>query len=546
MNEALDYLHSYSVYNLGHLNIPLIRPQSSYTIGHYCIKSLSPDTNTLTHNGKPIHTFRHSIDVRKLWSLINIRHDDEFLVTQVCPRICHPSIPDAHYFNYRDPLGHMVGTIKRVAHQPVVKLTRDHPLLKEFGKFVWTWIKSHYVPLDYIEINHSNLDELWLDGSKYNLNEKRRFHDQLQAFIDDGPGKGFYTCNSFIKKELMSELKTPRIINSRSDQFKAVFAPATKLIELQVCHNSHFIKGQNKHEFIHRLLEVQSLCSEPHIYETDYSSFEGSFDHLLMLECEYKLLTYMLRNNPQLHNIIKRLYKQNNLLIYQDRSGVTAKSTVKGSRMSGEMWTSMCNGFTNQMLFEFCVSKSSALNKEYDYVVEGDDGFLCTSFNLDTSPISNLGFQLKCEAVSDINEMSFCGICMHDNHFVPDVATTLMKLPYTFDVSAKHSKRRRLELARAKAVSLLYESQGVPILQPLAFRILKLTEGAQINMKDFDWWYANYMLPTELPTKFDHLEECITQSMRQFIEDKFSISVADQLSIELAIENFSLTTIFMT
>lgn len=525
------------------MEIPLIRMHASYTIGAYCLSSFGRNVNLLSYKGKVIHRFVNTIDVRVLWSLVKYRYDDHYQVTQVCPRIDHPSIPQPQYFDYRDPLGHMVGMVKRVAHAPVAVLTRDHPVLRDFGRFVWQWIKSHYTPLEPIDLSHENLDELWLDGSKYNQHEKAKFHEELEKFIQDGPSKGFYTCNSFIKREIMSERKAPRIINSRSDQFKAVFAPATKLIEAQVCHNEHFIKGQNKHEFINRLLEVQGICSEPHIYETDYSSFEGSFDKLIMLECEYKLLTYMLRNNPVLHNIIKRLYKQNNLMIFSDSQGISSKCSVPGSRMSGEMWTSLCNGFTNQMLFEYCVSKQEISGKTYDYVVEGDDGFLSTNFNLDTRPILGLGFQLKCEAVSDINEMSFCGICMHDGHFVPDVLTTLMKLPYTFDASVRRSDRRKLEMARAKGVSLIYEAQGIPILQPLALRILKLTEHARLNKRDFDWWYAHYILPEDLPTKFDSLAEDITPSMREFVEERFGISVEDQLVIERDIENYDLSTI---
>lgn len=462
-----------------------------------------------------------------------------YLPKQICPMIIHDSIPVPHIYNFKNMNGLVLGAIKRVLHEN----SCDFRVLEEFQSFVSHFIHTNFEPIEHIEISHENLDLYWLDDSKYNLSEKEKFHKCLDDYLDNNLYPDFYACKTFVKKEIYPEIKYPRIISSRSDQFKAVVAPFIKEIEKVVTHNEHYIKGQDKHQFVHRLQQIQdNFCR---MYETDYSSFEGSFSSRFMYVCEYQLLRYMLSFNPDVNKIIKYVYKNPNVMQFSF-DYAHGSIVCPGSRMSGEMWTSMCNGFTNQMLFLFCVSKTpEADGRDFDYVVEGDDGLLGCAFPLNVKPVSDLGFSLKIVEGECINDLSFCGICTYNDKFIPDFPSTLMKFPFTFNHEAPHSKRRRYELARAKAVSLLYEGSGMPVLQELALRVLRLTKGVKLNLKDFDWWYLEFMLPKDviLQEDFSELIMPVTDDIRSFFEYRFGMSIQDQLNIESEIKNSQLDSI---
>jgi hypothetical protein len=85
---------------------------------------------------------------------------------------------------------------------------------------------------------------------------------------------------------------------------------------------------------------------------TDYTSFESSFVSEVMQVCEKQLYTYMAPT------------RRKQVLQFMDIIGginickfKTCKTTIRGKRMSGEMNTSVANGFTNLMLMEYCCSK---------------------------------------------------------------------------------------------------------------------------------------------------------------------------------------------
>lgn len=495
---------------------------------------------TLYKDNKAIRWYTGDYDFYQDLALhLNIPVTQEYrFVSQVAPKIEHPAIKEPHYFNFKHPLGMVAGFCKRVCHE----VHFDPSDMAQFRSFVQSFINKNYTRLPYVPLSHENLDHYWLDNSKYNLIQKKNFHDALQRFMDGEIDKDFYKCKAFLKKEPYAEIKFPRVINSRSNQFKAVVAPLIHLMEEHVCVNDHTIKHKEKHQFTHRMQSIQEKYER--VYETDYSSFEGSFSREFQMSCEYQLMCYMLAENPQVLRVIKHVYKNPNQCYWNQGS-----VTLPGSRMSGEMWTSSMNGFSNRMLFEYTChqnAKSQGYPIDYDFIVEGDDGLLATSRAIDLSYVERLGFKLKIATADNINDLSFCGINMCDGMYVPDVTRTLQNIVFSLDPGTHESIRKRKEMIHARGLSLMVESSGIPILQPMA--LLLLSFGNKYKYKDLDWWYANHMFDREdfsLSTaKFiSKYRKPITYRMRRFVEHKYGISIADQYKIEHKLATITLTDI---
>lgn len=470
---------------------------------------------------------------------LNIPIESEYQhVSQVAPLFAHENIHEPHYFNFNNPLGMVAGFCKRVCH----KVEFDEDEMKSFRSFVTRFINKNYTRLPHIDLSHDNLDRLWLDGSHYNTMQKNRFHEALERFLVEGKDKDFYSCKAFIKKEPYAEYKFPRIINSRSDQFKAVVAPLVHLMEEQVCVNEHTIKHKEKHQFTQRMQDIQLRFGT--VYETDYSSFEGSFSREFQMSCEYQLMCYMLADNPEVLSVIKHVYKCDNVCFWN--KGV---AIIPGSRMSGEMWTSSMNGFSNRMLFEYTCYKNSQKQQhpiDYDFIVEGDDGLLATSRAIDLSYVNKLGFKLKVAKADSINELSFCGINVCEGKYVPDVSRTLQNITFSLDPGTASSVRRRKEMIHARGLSLMVESSGIPILQELAIKLLSFSN--KYNIRDIDWWLRMNMFSESdwaLGTRkfIAKYKRPVTMEMRRFVEQKYKISVASQFKMEKQIKNITLNDI---
>lgn len=469
------------------------------------------------------------------------------------PIICQ----DPVIVNYRSVNNHIRGLCKRVCHQNFVEFRDNdgHPtyngtLLRSFKKFVQNQIKK-YEPLDFIPFSHEFLDSSWLNSAhSYTLKQKAQFHKLLDSVLEqtDLPGyiqanqSKFYTVDSFVKREFYAEMKEARVINARPNLFKAVAAPYIKEIEHRVIYNEHFIKGKTPDLVAERMSEI--VAKYKYVAETDYSSFEGSFQQEFQRACEYQLFKHMLKNNPIIWSIIKPIYFSRAHAVLKTSGSLNAHASFIGSRMSGDMWTSLANGFTNMMLFLFICKHSCThrefRNKEFDYIVEGDDGFFGFNFEADFDLVADLGFKLKLNYANDINDLSFCGIQVGPNNTpVPDFRRTIVKFGWAHDELiirnySDHVTSFEKELMRAKAMSLLATSPGNPILQPLALKVIQLTSDIhKPRDRYFDWWDKEIF---EVHVR-DYHERPITSEMRQYYSSKYNISADDQIRIESIIDS---------
>lgn len=415
------------------------------------------------------------------------------------------------------------GVCKRVAHaQP----TPNYRIREDFFEFVDGIIKllpvAEYVPVDRL------LDD-WLNNSNYNLKRRNLLRRKFKEFDLIHPHR-WLKCKSFIKEEFYEEVKEPRIINSRTDWFKAKIGPYIHLVEKYV-YDEHFIKHMLPADVAKRMEEIAEGYDL--FYETDYSSFEGSFEFEFMQRVEYRMMRHVLQNFPEACYILDLVYNAPNRIIFQRMYS----AQFKGSRMSGDMWTSLANGFTNYCLIKFYLHKNEAFG---NFLVEGDDGFIACNKELDVSYAQALGFKLKIEVKRDHNSVQFCGLRVHDGILVPDIYKTLFKFGATQDVKMiKHFKKIGTNPKHArefnnwfysKAMSLLATGAGVPIVQEVALHVLNNVDG-RLDYKYVDWWEKTFFNLSGLKPK------PITISMREYVAREFNIPIKKQLKIEAEIRS---------
>lgn len=140
--------------------------------------------------------------------------------------------------------------------------------------------------------------------------------------------------------------------------------------------------------------------------------------------------------------------------------------------MSGDMCTSLGNGFTNLMLALFIAEEKQGLLRG---LVEGDDGIFATNFTLAASDYARLGFTIKIIEVADPCHASFCGIiCTDDGDIIRDPRRFFSSFGWSASFLGCRASLTR-ELLHAKALSAMFETPNCPLVSELAWLALQAT-----------------------------------------------------------------------
>lgn len=284
-----------------------------------------------------------------------------------------------------------------------------------------------------------------------------------------------------VKFEPYLERKPCRLINARVDWAKCEFGPLFSEIEHQVCKLPWFIKYTpvcDRPRAIYDRLD----CDGTPITVTDYTSFEAHFEPDVMWAVEEPLYKFMLSRLPDDERLAF-------LLLWKGVvSGVNTiefrgmfKVFCEGIRMSGEMNTSLGNGWSNLVFYFFAMHENGASWDEIFSAkgfVEGDDGIFQVKDELTptTTQMKRYGLELKIEGISgELSEASFCGQIFDPQELinVADPIVILMKLAWLPRKYINCSDSTRLELLKAKAQSFLHLYNGCPIITPVCDHILK-------------------------------------------------------------------------
>lgn len=393
----------------------------------------------------------------------------------------------------------------------------DAAVLRRFETFVSCWVKRELSPLGHHQMMTF---EEWLDSCPYPQERKedlRRTYAQLNGGFPTRAQASKVEC--FMKTEsypISDTFKAGRWIMSRSDKSKVILGPIFKSIERVVYNRHEFIKHVPVADR-HRVVSGLRASNVEYII-TDYTAFESSFHPDLMKVCEVAMYKHMLTNFPKEAAFVDRTLTGVNKLT--TRNGVS--TSIRGRRMSGEMCTSLGNGFTNLMLMAFICEESGAT---WNGLVEGDDGIFAISGPVPTpEQFAALGFEIKLAKIRDPTLGGFCGLVAASSGLIRDPVRFFQTFGWTTNSVTAGDKVMK-ELLRAKALSTLYETPCCPIVAAVAARAYELTNG--VNPR---WQYDGYHitpLKDALPP-----QGIIDPDTRALFHELYGVTPIDQIRLE--------------
>lgn len=460
-----------------------------------------------------------------------------------------------------DPVSAGSGACKRIAtnHGRMSRKTK-----RKFARFVELFCKRWFKPLDPSE--DFSTDSWLAENTTYSAGRKTGlsnvFNQSASSKVSEytfHPGKvqRVYRVNNFIKDEFLSAYKHPRMINSRSDTFKVTVGPVVSKVA-KVVFNLKYPERD-----IGPLIKYTPVADRPVVLSqlldqknnktfqiTDYSSFEALFTEELMKICQMQLFKHMLQKISFCDEFISLL--RSALLGNNQIYNKYFKMIVKAKRMSGEMDTSLSNGFTNMMLTFFTANQKhvsqgyvgnmeSWINNYHEYVTgvfEGDDG-LCVfhpNCHPTTKDFTQMGVIIKLEDVPAIGLASFCGNLFDpiDLIQVCDPIKVVASIGWSNKKYVKASQQTRYAILRCKANSYLNQYRGAPIIQSLAAYILRTCpEDVERELRYVEnsghWMKGKY---SQAYTSLNKTLKLTPRRTRLLVEQLFNIPIDVQITFE--------------
>jgi len=345
-----------------------------------------------------------------------------------------------------------------------------------------------------------------------------------------------FLLKCFIKDEGYPESKMARGIYSRSDFAKVILGPYVALASAQIMKQlPEFIKYvpvKDRPDYIKNRMRYFANMFR----STDYTSFEAHFTAELMKDCEMLMFEHVFKNLAGKEILLKLIrwmkFELPNICIFKYFT-----ISIRGKRMSGEMDTSLSNGFSNLMFLYFICHVHGISEDRVLVVVEGDDA-LCLIFgHIPDDFYAKFGLCVKIEVFENLSEASFCGLVFDEDDVViiPDIVQTLAELGWTTQKYARCKKSTLKMILRSKALSMLHEYRSCPILTHVGYRLCELTSGIYVR-DDFILDYFNqYEAPAVIEARNNvdpKILETVGIKTRLLVEKLKGISVKDQIEIE--------------
>lgn len=430
-----------------------------------------------------------------------------------------------------DGLKHRVGGITPDIHEPT---------LKEFSKFVDYMLEKFFPVLD----ASTSVDvEEYISGLQFPESRKDQLRKAYSNVIEKSKKMNPLDVKSFIKEETYYEPKAARTINSRIDEYKVQVGPWVHAVEKEVFKLKWFIKKIPVADRSAAVLERLEKLGRIYM-STDFTAFESSFRSHIMEACEFKLFRHCTKNMPggaDFCSLYEKIALDNRLLF----DAVVAQIACK--RMSGEMSTSIANGFTNLMLVLFTACKEGLSMEDIELYVEGDDSIISCVKQLTTEWFEKLGFLCKMETHKSVRNASFCGMIFAEpGHSIRDPRPVLAKFGWAMRQYNSASDKTKMSLLRAKALSLACEMPNCPVLSPFAHRVMELTKSYNVdkvylkaNSQSFDA-YDKIRLVQAIAAKPWQRPPDILPETRILVEMKYGIHVETQLMWEQTLSRLEL------
>jgi len=392
------------------------------------------------------------------------------------------------------------------------------------------WIKKNLKPLAHdVDLGV----ETWLESTSYPEWRKEELRTALRE-CENPMAKRHARVKTHMKRETYPTPKHVRPINSRSDVFKTLIGPLMKAIETEVYKHPSFVKhipvADRPNYIYNKLYRPGGKYAA-----TDYTSFEALFTRELMESCEFELYMYMIKDVDDLDHLIAVL----NVLLGENTCCYKWWTlVVHATRMSGEMCTSLGNGFSNLMFFLFIAKRKGCTDT--DGAVEGDDGLFHYN-GPDPTPadFAELGLVIKLVIHDEISTASFCGIVFDEVDLVNlrDPIQVLLNFGWGDARYARSRDSKLKTLLRCKALSFAHQYPGCPIIDAMARCYIRNTRSYDVSgfIKN-DRYLGHWERERYLELKcFDERKipfRAVGDRSRILMERLYNVTIEDQLNLE--------------
>lgn len=366
--------------------------------------------------------------------------------------------------------------------------------------------------------------EDWIGGLSFNQNRLKQLREANDRNQGQLPNlRHCHHIETHGKQECYPSYKNARAINSRPDEFKTWFGPLCKSIEKEVYKLHYFVKDVSMDERIER---IDALSGKGEfIYSSDFTAFESHFTPEILWCLEFQMFKHFLSTTD--FEFLTKVIGGRNKMCMRNKF----KAECDGRRMSGEMSTSLSNGFSNLMIAMFLVDQQHG---HFNGVVEGDDGLFVTDKELTTEMYSDLGFTIKLKRETDVHLAAFCGLIVSpDKQLIKDPRRVFQRFVWSLKYIMAN-QRTCNGLLRAKALSLYYELPDCPIIGILARHVISDTNGVTPIFVNDGYHHS-------IPDIYEVKNFSPTDKTRHLFHHMFGIDVVTQLLIEKMIMagNFS-------
>lgn len=320
---------------------------------------------------------------------------------------------------------------------------------------------------------------------KWRKQELLAIHEEVVDMLarDDDDELMNFKVKLFCKDENYTDFKLPRGIYAREDVAKVFFGPFFHKIEEILYQQPEFIKHvpvRDRGAYIDDMLKSAGAT----YIATDYSKFECHFDPLRMENCEFVLYDHILGDNPRGRvalSIMREVLQGQNRIYCRWFRG-----TIEARRMSGEMNTSLGNGFSNlMMMLETCRRVGNNIHDMVG-VVEGDDGLFRFEPGMvvpKSEDFRAAGCDIKLDAFERISDASFCGLLYDetDRMVISDPYKIMCTIGLLGKEYAMARESKKLALLKCKAMSVLHQYPGCPVVASMARYILRCTKRIDVR-----------------------------------------------------------------
>jgi hypothetical protein len=214
--------------------------------------------------------------------------------------------------------------------------------------------------------------------------------------------------------------------------------------------------------------------------------------------------------------------------------------TIDATRMSGEMNTSLGNGFTNLMALLFLFRNRD----DVQMVIEGDDSLV--SF-IGDHPVErdfeSVGLTIKISVRDRLNQTGFCQLMFdeEDRINVSDPVEALVSFAWTSRAYVGARKSRLSALLRSKSLSYLHQYPGCPVIQSLALYGLRITKDVDIagfieNERSLSMWERQQLRDAESALRKYSAQQAFMKQVplntRLLVQERFGMTIETQIAIE--------------